>query len=91
MNRTFEHLGELLEIDVVGAPMRVGQRVTIARASDDSADQRFLGKRGVVRGLLYDAAELYPHEPFVSVHVDGLGSDLFFPHELKVQRAPPKK
>lgn len=80
-----KHVGELLELDIAGAPVRLGQRVKIRRG-DATADPRFAGKQGEVRGLLYDAPERYPKEPFIAVHVEGLGQDLFFPVELKVVR-----
>ncbi|MBX7100908.1 MAG: Carotenogenesis protein CarS [Myxococcaceae bacterium] len=76
-----KHVGELLELDVAGAPLRLGQRVKIRRG-DSTADPRFAGKQGEVRGLLYEAPERYPKEPFIAVHVEGLGQDLFFPAEL---------
>lgn len=75
-------IGELIEVNVVGAPLRLGQHVVIKPTDDESADQRFFYRRGVVRGLLYDAREQWPHAPLVSVRVDGLGDDLFFVHEL---------
>jgi CarS bacterial SH3 domain len=76
--------------DVEGAPVRIGGRVKIVDASDDgSFSLRFLGRTGVVVGLVYDdPANQYPAEPLIQVHVQGLGEDLFFAQELQLLPTP---
>jgi hypothetical protein len=77
------HIGNVLQVDVEGAPAKLGQQVTVVRASnDETVERRFLGRTGTVCGLLYDAQEQYPADPLVLVRVSGLGEDLFFPEEL---------
>jgi hypothetical protein len=70
--------------DVEGAPARVGSWVRVAApGEDESRDPRFVGRTGLVTGLLYDdPARQYPFDPLVAVFVEGLGEELFFSHEL---------
>lgn len=80
------HIGNVLQVDVEGAPARLGQQVTVVRTSnDDTVAPRFLGRTGTVTGLLYDAQEQYPADPLVLVRVSDLGEDLFFPEELGLE------
>jgi hypothetical protein len=72
--------------DVEGAPVRLGEWVRIAGepALEDSVDRRFLGHRGRVVALVYDAPrEQFPADPLVQVHVEDLGEELFFVRELE--------
>ncbi len=75
--------------DVDGAPVRIGETVTIvSHSADGTISQRFLGRTGVVVGLVFDdPATQYPEDPLIQVHVDGLGEDLFFPEELDLAPA----
>lgn len=70
--------------DVDGAPVRIGETVTVvSRSEDGTISHRFLGRTGVVVGLVYDEPTTqYPGDPLIQVHVEGLGEDLFFPEEL---------
>lgn len=74
-----------LRHSVPGAPLAVGQWVRVrADAGSETLDDRFLGQRGRVSALIYDDPLVqYPHDPLIQVEVAGLGSDLFFVHELK--------
>jgi hypothetical protein len=74
--------------DVDGAPFRVGQVVAITDSADGSADARFYGRPGVVRGFVFDDASQVPHSPMVLVEAHGLGCDVFFPEELTVLVTP---
>lgn len=76
----------LVREDVAGAPARVGQWVLVDCAGEDSSvDERFEACVGVVTGFFYDdVAAQFPARPLVVVHVDGLGEELFFSHELRV-------
>lgn len=69
--------------DILGAPVRIGQRVAI-HSSDATVDERFLGRSGVVVALHYDCSDpqRFPCDPMILVEVEGLGSDLFFAREL---------
>lgn len=71
--------------DVAGAPVRLGQRVHVDGDEEDgSLDERFVDCVGVVTGFLYDdVPSQFPQRPLVLVHVDGLGEELFFAHELR--------
>ncbi len=76
--------GQLLREDLIGAPFNLGTLVDVLDCGDDSADERFSGRRGIVTGLLYDDPKAQaPHSPLVLVMVEGLGEELFFPDELK--------
>lgn len=79
--------------DVEGAPVRIGGRVKIVEASEDgSFSRRFLGRTGVVVGLVYDdPANQYPAEPLIQVRVQGLGEDLFFAQELHLLPTPEQR
>ncbi|MDY7230384.1 Carotenogenesis protein CarS [Hyalangium rubrum] len=72
--------------DVEGAPVRIGEKVRIARAPpEDVLSQRFLGRVGVVVALVFDDPRLqYPADPLIQVRVPGLGEDLFFFEELEL-------
>ena len=75
--------GVPLFCDVTGAPLRIATRVRVVADSDDqTVDERFLGRTGVVRGLLFDAPQQFPHDPLIIVSVEGLGDDVFFAGEL---------
>lgn len=71
---------------VEGAPLQPGTRViVVCEAEDDSRDERFAGRCGVVDALFYDdPATQFPASPLLLVRVDGLGEDLFFVDELVV-------
>lgn len=71
--------------DVKGAPVRIGEAVKIVDASEDGTlSEGFLGRTGVVVGLVYDDPQRqYPEDPLVQVRVQGLGEDLFFVKELE--------
>jgi hypothetical protein len=73
-----------LRHDVDGAPLCIGQRVTVLCGDDDdSADERFHGCRGEVVGFLFDdPVKQLPSNPLVLVAVDGLGEEWFFLNEL---------
>jgi hypothetical protein len=68
-----------------GAPWRVGALVDVVGTGlDETLDERFVGRRGVVTGLLYDdPGSQMPDRPLVVVFVDGLGEELFFAGELR--------
>jgi hypothetical protein len=68
-----------------GAPMRVGDLVDVVGTQlDESLDERFVGRRGLVTGLFYDDPQSQlPEHPLVVVYVDGLGEELFFAGELR--------
>ncbi|QDE69097.1 Carotenogenesis protein CarS [Myxococcus xanthus] len=72
--------------DVDGAPVRIGATVKVVPHSEDGTiSQRFLGKTGIVVGLVFDdPATQYPDDPLIQVLVEGLGEDLFFPEELEL-------
>ncbi|MDC0711277.1 Carotenogenesis protein CarS [Stigmatella sp. ncwal1] len=74
----------IVTVDVEGAPVRIGEPVRIVTASqEDSVDQRFLGRTGIVVALVFDDPWLqYPADPLIRVRVHGLGEDLFFVREL---------
>ncbi|MBL8913849.1 MAG: Carotenogenesis protein CarS [Archangium sp.] len=78
--------GLVVRRNIKGAPLQLDTRVLITtRVDDDTADQRFSERVGVVTGYVYDCpAEQYPHRPLVLVSVEGLGEELFFPEELRV-------
>lgn len=71
-------------LPVEGAPVQPGSSVFIVcEQEDESRDERFAGRCGVVRALFYDDAQRqFPSQPMMLVRVDGLGEDLFFAHEL---------
>lgn len=69
----------ILREDVDGAPVRIGQQVTVLCGDDESADERFHGQRGVVVGFFADDVEL------IRVEVDGLGEEWFFVNELIIE------
>lgn len=71
--------------DVAGAPVRVGQTVHVdCEPEDATLDERFVDCIGVVTGFFYDdVPSQFPQRPLVVVHVDGLGEELFFAHELR--------
>jgi hypothetical protein len=77
----------IVKRDVEGAPVKIGQEVTIASdLLNDTIDRRFLGRTGVVKALVYDdPREQYPADPLIRVHVRGLGEDLFFSEELELE------
>ncbi len=71
---------------VPGAPFQVGQRVrVVCMADDDSLDERFVGQLGVVAGLVYDDVAQYPNDPMVLLDGGQLGTDVFFPEELRAE------
>lgn len=74
---------------VDGAPLQPGTLVfVVCEDDDDSRDERFAGRRGVVQALFYDEpARQFPAEPLLLVRVEGVGEDLFFAHELIPARA----
>ncbi|NTX17577.1 Carotenogenesis protein CarS [Myxococcus sp. CA056] len=79
----------IVSTDVDGAPVRIGEPVTVISASSDGTiSPGFLGRTGTVVALVYDDPGLqYPSDPLIQVRVDGLGEDLFFPDELEPQWA----
>ncbi|XXF79260.1 Carotenogenesis protein CarS [Myxococcaceae bacterium GXIMD 01537] len=80
----------IFDVDVAGAPVRLGAVVKLVSASaDGTIDRRFLGRAGVVVALVYDdPATQYPADPLIQVRVAGLGEDLFFARELERVPAP---
>lgn len=73
----------VIRTTVDGAPLRLGQPVMILCRDDETADERFHGRRGVVSGYFADDVSM------VAVEVDGLGEDWFFADELvEVTRRP---
>ncbi len=72
--------------DVDGAPVRIGETVrVVSSASDDSMDEGFLGRTGVVVALVFDdPRSQYPRDPLIQVRVEELGEDLFFAEELEL-------
>ncbi|WIG97612.1 Carotenogenesis protein CarS [Myxococcus sp. SDU36] len=72
--------------DVDGAPVRIGATVKVVpHSGDGTISQRFLGKTGIVVGLVFDdPATQYPDDPLIQVRVKGMGEDLFFPEELEL-------
>ncbi|NVJ28334.1 MULTISPECIES: Carotenogenesis protein CarS [Myxococcus] len=84
----------IVSTDVDGAPVRIGEHVTVVSASSDGTiSPGFLGRTGIVMALVYDdPSRQYPADPLIQVLVDGLGEDLFFPDELEApwvrQRVP---
>ncbi len=83
-------IGEVMRQDVDGAPVRMGQAVTILgdASNDETADPAFKGRVGRVCGLLYDspAEDQFPQDPMILVRVEGVGEDLFFAEELDLER-----
>lgn len=76
--------GLVLRRDVPGAPLKVGTAVRIVTALDESADDRFAGRQGVVCGYVYDCPrEQFPQRPLLLVQVGALGEELFFVDELR--------
>ncbi|MFY2559690.1 Carotenogenesis protein CarS [Corallococcus terminator] len=75
----------IVSTDVDGAPVRIGEHVTVVSASSDGTiTPGFLGRTGVVVALVYDDPGIqYPADPLIQVRVEGLGEDLFFPDELE--------
>jgi hypothetical protein len=78
----------LLRHDLFGAPVCLGAQVEIlADVEDESIDEAYLGRRGVVTGLFYDdPLRQLPGAPLVVVSVDTLGEELFFASELRAVR-----
>lgn len=74
----------IVKRDVDGAPVLIGERVTVVPDSTDGTiSPGFLGRTGVVVALVYDdPVQQYPTDPLIQVRVDGLGDDLFFLDEL---------
>ncbi|WP_425538001.1 Carotenogenesis protein CarS [Myxococcus stipitatus] len=79
--------------DVEGAPVHIGDRVTVVPDSTDGTiSPGFLGRTGTVVALVYDdPIQQYPTDPLIQVRVDGLGDDLFFLDELVSDRVRPRE
>ncbi|AGC45142.1 carotenogenesis protein carS [Myxococcus stipitatus DSM 14675] len=78
----------IVKRDVDGAPVHIGDRVTVVPDSTDGTiSPGFLGRTGTVVALVYDdPVQQYPADPLIQVRVDGLGDDLFFLDELVSDR-----
>lgn len=80
--------GLVVTVPLPGAAFRVGQTVRIVGDPlNETLDERFVGRVGVVEALVFDdPVRQYPEDPLVQVRVPALGRDLFFPHELRLAR-----
>jgi hypothetical protein len=78
----------LFRHDLFGAPVCLGAQVEIrADVEDETIEEAFLGRRGVVTGLFYDdPLHQLPGSPLVVVSVEPLGEELFFASELRAVR-----
>lgn len=85
MHREPQSPGFIVRRDVAQAPFSLGQRVRVSTDSfDETADERYQGRVGVITGYFYDTPEeQFPHSPLVMVTVQGLGEELFFADELQ--------
>lgn len=81
----------LVKAPVPGCKLQVGEAVLVLGTvpGDRSFDERFVGQRGVVTGLLFDdLSRQWPADPLVVVEVSGLGQEYFFVDELCPAPAP---
>ncbi len=94
MSQHCDAFGLISDEDVPGAPLKIGQpvRVLADQVESETLDRRFVGRTGVVSGLVYDdPARQFPADPLVRVRVEGVGEDLFFLEELGFAAPQPRR
>lgn len=80
--------------DVKGAPFKIGERVRVVLLCDETGNQRFLGKVGVVKFLEYSCGcgQTYPYDPMIGVDfgrkIHGKQFEEFWKDELMVVKNP---
>jgi hypothetical protein len=69
--------------DVVGAPFRIGQSVRVISVTDETGDEQFLGKEGIVIYFEYDCGcgQTFPEDPMIGVLL-GKRAEEFWKEEL---------
>ncbi len=74
----------LLTANVPGAPIRIGQHVTVTKAIDETCLADQIGCSGVVVHLEYSCGcgQTYPADPMIGVQLDDGRTDEFWLEEL---------
>ena len=59
--------------DVRGAPFRIGDKVKVVRATDETFDRRFMRRVGIVEHFEYSCGcgQTYPNDPMIGVKFRG--------------------
>ena len=75
--------------DVAGAPFKIGDIVKVACLADETANARFLGKKGKVVWFEYSCGcgQTYPGDPMIGVQFKSRAED-FWEEELALVRKP---
>ena len=70
--------------NVPGAPVEIGQQVTVRRVIDEQGDASFVGKMGFVVALEYacGCGQVFPESPMIIVQFDGGATEEFWHAEL---------
>jgi len=69
--------------NVVGAPFRIGKLVRVVKATDETFEEEFMGKVGIV--IYYDykhCGQTYPNDPMIGVRFSERKSSVFWREEL---------
>jgi len=73
--------------DVPDAPVRIGQRVTVACCLDETGESLLIGRSGKVDYLEYSCGcgQSYPHDPMIGVRFPDGRIEEFWSDELTGQ------
>jgi hypothetical protein len=75
---------------VRGAPFRIGDKVKVVRAADETFEKRFMRRVGVVEHLEYSCGcgQTYPDDPMIGVLFRSGEVEEFWKEELKLLPKP---
>ena len=79
------NLNDITDKNVPGAPFRIGDKVKVIKAADETCAIQFIGHQGIVVRFDYRGAvgQSYPGDPLVVV-VIGQSSSSFWKEELEL-------
>jgi len=72
--------------DIEGAPYAIGQAVTIVFATDETFDQRFMGRTGVIVHYDYSCGcgQSFPRNPMIGVQFESGEIEEFWKEEMTI-------
>lgn len=70
--------------DIEGAPFKIGDAVEVVTTLDDTLDEAWIGKRGVVEYFEYDCgcSQTFPTDPMIGVRFPDRALEEFWQEEL---------
>jgi hypothetical protein len=79
--------------NVKGVPFRIGERVIVVAATDETCNMDYFGKIGVVVYFEYSCGcgQTYPKDPMIGVQFDDEKTEEFWREEIKKKKRSPTK